>query len=63
MDILNYCEDCRYAIWHCEDPGYSSKECGLPSGMMRWLDGCKKNMEPYYNEEQEAIECEGRWSI
>ncbi len=59
-NIYSICEDCRYAIWYCEDPGYSPKECGLSSSKITWLEGCKKNMEPYYNEEQESIECEER---
>ena len=58
-NLYELCEDCKHAIWISEDPGYSSKECGLPSCNMTYLDGCKKDLEPYYDEEEETITCEG----
>ena len=58
-DIYEMCEDCKYAIFHSEDPGFSPKECGLPSRCITYLDGCKKDLEPAYNEELECVDCEG----
>ena len=58
-DIYEICEDCRHAIFYSEDPGFSPKECGLPSRCITYLDGCKKDLEPAYNEEEECVDCEG----
>ena len=59
MDVLEYCEDCKYACFHSEDPGFSPKECGLSSRSITYLEGCKKDLEPYYDEDEETIVCEG----
>ena len=59
MDVLELCEDCRFAEFIIEDPGFSPKECGLPSRCITYLDGCKKDLEPAYNEELECVDCEG----
>lgn len=58
-DVLELCETCKYACFISENSGYSPKECGLPFGSITYFEGCKKNLEPYYDDEQEAIECEG----
>ena len=57
-DIYEMCEDCKYAIFYSEDPGFSPKECGLASKCITYLDGCKKDLEPVYNEEEECVDCE-----
>lgn len=59
MDVLELCEDCRHAIMISEDPGFSPRECGLPSRCITYLDGCKKDLEPHYNSDEESIECDG----
>lgn len=59
MGIYEICEDCKCARFYSEDPGFSPKECGLPSRCMTYLDGCKKDLEPHYDEEEEAYTCEG----
>jgi len=59
MEIYEICKDCKCARFYSEDPGFSPRECGLPSRRITYLDGCKKNLEPYYDEEEEAYTCEG----
>ena len=58
MEMYKICEDCKYAMFHSEDPGFSSKECGLPSRCITYLDGCKRDLEPHYDEEEEAVTCD-----
>ena len=44
------CEECKYA--ECDFYEYYG-------GHRRYfIDGCKKDEEPYYDKEQEAVECE-----
>jgi len=45
------CRQCRFSAWDCEE---------YYGGAKRWvLDGCKRGMEPHYDEAEEAWECEG----
>ena len=53
------CEECRHSMWYSEDPGFSPRECGLSSHELTYFDGCRKDLEPYYDKEQEAETCEG----
>lgn len=57
--IEELCRDCKNARFYSEDPGFSPKECGLASRSITYFDGCKKDLEPYYDEEEEAVTCEG----
>ena len=59
MSDYELCEDCKHACFHSEDPGFSPRECGLSSHKITYLEGCKKDLEPYYNEEEECVDCEG----
>ena len=54
-DIYEICHDCKYAIFHSEDPGFSPKECGLASRCITYLDGCKKDLDPAYNERKSVL--------
>ena len=58
-DIYEICEGCKYATFYSEDPGFSPKECGLASRCITYLDGCKKDLDPYYDDEEEGVTCEG----
>ena len=45
------CEECKYCSWDCAE-GFN--------GLKQWFqDGCKKDLVPVYNEEEEVWECEG----
>ena len=45
---MDKCAKCKYAI--CETiKGYSSKECGLPSGSMITIVGCYKEADAFYD--------------
>ncbi len=39
MEDFEMCKNCKFAIWESET---GAKDCGLPSGTMYWIDGCKK---------------------
>lgn len=60
-DIYEMCEDCKFAIFHSEDPGFSPKECGLPSRCITYLDGCKKDIEPDSEGNCEGYEMRRDW--
>ncbi len=48
------CAGCRYAKWESES---GAKDCGLPAGTMNWIDGCEKEAEAEYDEEDECCTC------
>lgn len=51
-DLIDYCTDCKNAkIDYCEYVGRYKQF---------FIDGCKKDLEPYFNDEEECIECEGK---
>ena len=50
MDKYKMCETCKRAEWDCiKDHGYFQNN----------LCGCKVDAEPEWNEEEEAMECNG----
>lgn len=50
-DYREYCEDCKYVRYDCYD---------YYGGGVEWfIDGCKKDLEPYYDKEEECVTCEG----
>ena len=59
MEVYELCEDCKFARFHSEDPGFSPRECGLPSRCITYLKRKKKDLDPFYDEEEEAVTCEG----
>lgn len=56
-ELYKICEDCKHSVWYSEDPGYSPRECGLSSNCITYMDGCNKDVEPYYDEEEETVTC------
>ena len=46
---MQNCENCRFARWESES-GYSSKECGLPSGSVRWIEECCKESDAFVDD-------------
>lgn len=51
MSGTDMCRECRNAEWEC---------CEYYGGGRQWLlTGCRKDLEPTYNEEEETYECEG----
>lgn len=49
------CEECKYCSWDCAE-GFN--------GLKQWFqDGCKKDLIPVYNEEEEVFECEGYYPL
>lgn len=49
METTKLCEECRYARHDCYEYHGGSKQW--------FIDGCEKNEEPYYDEEEECITC------
>lgn len=51
MDVFQMCIECRNATYDCHE---------YYGGLKHYfMDGCRKNLEPYYDEEEECITCEG----
>lgn len=50
------CNDCTHCTWDCYE-GHSSKECGLPNAKEWFIDGCKEDCVPYYDEEEKSWTC------
>lgn len=49
MKECELCEQCKRAIWDgIRDHGYS----------LSWIEGCKDDDSPRYNEEEECWECD-----
>lgn len=44
------CRDCVYAEWD---------EYGDGWGAVGYVSGCKKDLEPFWREDEECVECEG----
>lgn len=55
-DKFELCKDCEYCVWDCFE-GHSTKECGLPAAKQWFIDGCKEDCVPYYDEEEECWTC------
>ncbi len=52
MSGKQMCRECRYAEFECFEYYGNKRE-------WRLMDGCQKDLEPTYNEEEETYECEG----
>ena len=51
MSSVDMCANCRHAVRDYAE---------YFGGQKYWfVDGCKKDLEPVYDEEQESYECEG----
>lgn len=49
------CEECKFCTFDYIE-GFN--------GIKQWfMDGCKKDLKPVYNEEEEAFECEGYYPL
>lgn len=51
MSGIDMCANCRYAVRDYAEY-FGGQKCWF-------VDGCKKDLEPVYDEEQESYECEG----
>ena len=49
------CMDCKHVIVACEEYAYY----GGVTQKEYYLDGCRKDLVPHYDDEEECIECEG----
>ena len=50
------CKSCQYATWDSYE-GYSAKECGIPNSTQSFIDGCRKDCQPYYDDQEECWTC------